>query len=368
MKLKRHGILAGVVLTATLALAACGTDDNTTPGSDSTSPAAAGDCATGKLTAQGSTAQKNAMDQWIKDYAAKCSGASIDYQGTGSGAGIQAFTAGTADFAGSDSTLKDEEKPKANARCGPGNAAIHLPLVIGPVAVVYHVDGVTNLQLSPATLAKIFSYQVSTWNDPAIAADNPGASLPDTAILAIHRADSSGTTDNFTKYLSKTAAADWTYGNAKEWPLKKGGQGETKSDGVASAVKANQGSIGYVEWSFAEVNGLAKAKVKNGAGEYAELTAESAATTIESAKVTGTDDDLKLDIDYNTTASGAYPIVLVTYEIVCGKGTPADKLALVKGFLAYAAGDGQTALTKLGYAPLPDTVATKVKTAVANLA
>ncbi|GAA1734064.1 phosphate ABC transporter substrate-binding protein PstS [Luedemannella helvata] len=367
MKLKRHGILAGVVLTATLALAACGTDDNTTPGTDSTS-AAAGDCATGKLTAQGSTAQKNAMDQWIKDYAAKCSGASIDYQGTGSGAGIQAFTAGTADFAGSDSALKDEEKPGADARCGTGNSAIHLPLVIGPVAVVYNLDGVTNLQLSPATLAKIFSYQATTWNDPAIAADNPGVTLPGTAILAIHRADSSGTTDNFTKYLSKTAAADWTFGNAKEWPLKEGGQGETKSDGVASAVKANKGAIGYVEWSFAQVNGLTKAKVKNGAGEYTELTAESAGKTIESAKVTGTGDDLKLDIDYNTTAPGAYPIVLVTYEIVCGKGTPADKLALVKGFLAHAAGDGQTALTKLGYAPLPATVADKVKTAITNLA
>ncbi|GAA1831216.1 phosphate ABC transporter substrate-binding protein PstS [Luedemannella flava] len=369
MKLKRHGILAGALLTATLALAACGTDDNTGNGTNnSTASASASDCATGKLTAQGSTAQKNAMDQWIKDYAAKCSGASIDYQGTGSGAGIQAFIAGTADFAGSDSAMKDpEEQPKADTRCGAGNKAIHLPLVIGPIAIVYNIDGVTNLQLSPATVAKIFANKVTKWNDAAIAADNPGVTLPATAILPVHRADSSGTTDNFLKYLSKTAAADWTYGNAKEWPLKEGGQGEPKSDGVAGAVKANKGAIGYVEWSFAEVNGLAKVKVKNAAGEYTELTAESAGKTIESAQVAGTGDDLKLTVDYNTTAAGAYPIVLVTYEIVCGKGTPADKLALVKGFLGYAAGDGQATLTKLGYAPLPATVSAKVKTAVSNL-
>ena len=369
MKLKRHGILAGALLTATLALAACGTDDNSGTGTDnSTASASASGCATGKLTAQGSTAQKNAMDQWIKDFAAKCSGASIDYQGTGSGAGIQAFIAGTADFAGSDSPMKDpDEQPKADTRCGAGNKAIHLPMVIGPIAVVYNVDGVTNLQLSASTIAKIFANKITKWNDAAISADNPGASLPATAILPVHRADASGTTDNFTKYLGKTASADWTFEHSKEWPLKEGGQGEQKSDGVASAVKANKGAIAYVEWSFAEVNGLAKAKVKNAAGEYTELTADSAGKTIASAKTTGTGDDLKLDIDYNTTAAGAYPIVLVTYEIVCGKGTPADKLALIKGFLTYASGEGQATLTKLGYAPLPAEVGGKVSTAIGNL-
>jgi phosphate transport system substrate-binding protein len=369
VKLKRHGILAGVVLTATLALAACGTDDNSATGTDSTpTSSSSADCATGKLTAQGSTAQKNAMDQWIKDYAAKCSGASVDYQGTGSGAGIQAFIAGTADFAGSDSAMKDpDEQPKADTRCGAGNKAIHLPLVIGPIAVVYNVDGVTNLQLSPSTLAKIFAGKITTWNDAAIAADNSGAQLPSGKILPIHRADSSGTTDNFTKYLGKTASADWTTEHAKEWPQALGGQGEQKSDGVSSAVKANKGSIAYVEWSFAEVNGLAKAKIKNASGAYTELTADSAGATIASAKVTGTGDDLKLDIDYNTAEAKAYPIVLVTYEIVCQKGTAADKLALVKGFLSYAAGEGQTSLTKLGYAPLPTEVAGKVKTAIGNL-
>ena len=132
-------------------------------------------------------------------------------------------------------------------------------------------------------------------------------------------------------------------------------------------MKANKGAIGYVEWSFAEANGLAKAKIKNAAGEYTELSADSAGKTIASAQPAGTGDDLKLKIDYNTSAAGAYPIVLVTYEIVCSKGTPAPQLALVKAFLAYAASDGQGTLTNLGYAPLPSEVQSKVQAGIDKL-
>jgi len=367
VKLNRHGILAGVMLTATLALAACGTDNNTNPGAGSSSATAgASGCATGKLTAQGSTAQKNAVEQWVKDFQVTCSGATVDYQGTGSGAGIQAFIGGTADFAGSDSAMKDpEEQPKADARCATGKA-IHLPMVIGPIAVVTNVAGATDLQFSPATLAGIFGNKITTWNAPEIKADNPSANLPATKILAVHRNDSSGTTDNFTKYLSKTAADVWTYSSNKEWKAP-GGQGEKGSDGVSAAVKKSAGSIGYVEWSFAKANALNIAKVKNSAGEYTALSTDSAGKTIASAAVAGSGNDLKLTVDYNTMAAGAYPIVLVTYEIVCEKGTPADKLALLKAFLGYAAGDGQAKLTELGYAPLPTEVQAKVATAVKAL-
>jgi phosphate transport system substrate-binding protein len=367
VKLNRHGILAGVMLTATLALAACGTDNNNGPSSGSSSaPAGAADCATGKLTAQGSSAQKNAVEQWVKDFQAKCAGASVDYQPTGSGAGIQAFIGGTADFAGSDSAMKDpEEQPKADARCATGKA-IHLPMVIGPIAVVTNVSGVTGLQFSSATLAGIFANKITSWNAPEIKADNPGVNLPATKILAIHRNESSGTTDNFTKYLSKTAADVWTYSNNKEWKAP-GGQGEKGSDGVSAAVKKTDGSIGYVEWSFAEANGLNKAKIKNAAGEYTELNADSAGKTIASAQTAGTGHDLKLTIDYNTKAAGAYPIVLVTYEIVCEKGTPADKLPLLKAFLTYTSGAGQASLGNLGYAALPTEVQTKVAASVKAL-
>jgi phosphate transport system substrate-binding protein len=366
VKLNRHGILAGVMLTATLALAACGTDNNNASSGNTSAPAGAAGCATGKLTAQGSTAQKNAMDQWVKDFAAKCSGATVDYQGTGSGAGIQAFIGGTADFAGSDSPMKDpDEQPKADARCASGKA-IHLPMVIGPISVVTNVSGATDLQFSPATLAGIFAGKITTWNASEIKADNPSATLPATKILAVHRNDSSGTTDNFTKYLSKTAADAWTYSNNKEWKAP-GGQGEHGSDGVSAAVKKTDGAIGYVEWSFAKANALNVAKIKNAGNEYTALSTDSAGKTIASAQVAGSGNDLKLTIDYNTKASGAYPIVLVTYEIVCEKGTPADKVALLKAFLTYTAGEGQAKLTDLGYAPLPTEVAGKVKTSIQAL-
>jgi phosphate transport system substrate-binding protein len=363
VKLQRSGYLAGIALTATLALTACGSDNNT-PTNDAGASAASGNCSSGSLTAQGSTAQKNAMDEWIKTYQGQCSSAKIDYQGTGSGAGIQAFSAGTADFAGSDSALKPEEQPTADAKCA-GGKAINLPMVIGPIAVVYNVEGVDGLQLDSSTLAKIFAGKVTKWNDPAIAALNTGAKLPATVIQAVHRSDESGTTDNFTKFLSKTAEADWTFGNAKAWKAP-GGVGAAKSDGVASMVKSTAGTISYVELSFAENSDLAKAKIKNGAGEFAELTGESAGKTIEGAKVTGTAPDLAMSIDYATTTPGAYPIVLVTYEIACSKGSA--KAADIKAFLTYtSSAGGQSALGELGYAPLPEAIRAKVAESVAAI-
>ncbi len=384
MRLKRHGraarrschqlahvsILACLAVTGTLALAACGSDNNTNSpssgGGNASGATGAISCASGSVKAQGSTAQANAMSTWQKAYQNACSGATIDYQGTGSGAGQQAFIAGTADFAGSDSPLAAADQPKADSRCKTG-PAIHLPMVVGPIAVVYNVRGVTGLQLKPATVAKIFAGRVTTWNDPAIAADNRGATLPATRIATIHRSDSSGTTDNFTGFLARTAAADWTYGNDKNWKAP-GGEGDKGSDGISAALGKTDGAIGYVEWSFAQTDSLKMAKIGNGAGEFVDLTGDAAGKTIASAKQAGTGDDLQLTIDYNTTASGAYPIVLVTYEIVCDKGTPSASLPLVRSFLTYtASADGQSAAATVGYAPLPDSVRSKVASIVGDL-
>ncbi|WP_127498519.1 phosphate ABC transporter substrate-binding protein PstS [Actinoplanes solisilvae] len=364
MKLQRSGFLAaGIAMTAALALSACGSD-NETPAGGSDASAASGNCVAGSLTAQGSTAQKNAMDEWIKAYQGQCSGSQINYQGTGSGAGIEAFIGGTADFAGSDSALKEEEQPKADAKCV-GGAALNLPMVIGPIAVVYNVDGVDNLQLDASTLAKIYSGKITKWNDPAIASQNTGAKLPDVAIQAVHRSGDSGTTDNFTKYLSKTAEADWTFGNNKSWKAP-GGVAATGSDGVAAKVKSTVGTLAYVELSFAENSDLKKAKIKNGAGEYTELTGESAGKTIAGAKIVGEGNNLAMSIDYATKEAGAYPIVLVTYEIACSKGSP--KAKEIQSFLKYTSSTaGQQELAELGYAPLPETVRGKVETAVASI-
>jgi phosphate transport system substrate-binding protein len=366
VKLLRSGYVAGIALTSMLALVACGSDNNSTStGSGAQASAAAANCAPGDLTAQGSTAQKNAMAEWIKNYQAECSGAKVSYQGTGSGAGVQAFIAGTADFVGSDSALKaDSEQTQANAKCS-GGEALNLPMVVGPIAVVFNVQGVDNLQLDAPTLAKIFAGKVTKWNDPAIASQNSGVSLPAAAIQTVHRSDSSGTVDNFTNYLTQAGGTDWTYDHNKVWKAP-GGTGVSGSDGVAKTISTTSGTIGFVELSFAQNSNLKMAKIKNGAGEYTELTGDSAGKTIAGAKQTGTGNNLSLSIDYKTTTAGAYPIVLVTYEIACDKGSA--KAAAIKGFLTYTSSTGgQSALSDLGYAPLPAEIQSKVATAVAAI-
>lgn len=369
MRLSRSARLAGAALVGTLALAACGSDNNTESTSGTTSGPATGsvDCATGTLNASGSSAQANAMTQWIKDYQTACPDATINYGAVGSGQGITDFLNGQTAFAGSDSALNADkgEPEKAAARCT-GGQAVNLPLVAGPIAVVFNVSGVTDLTVTPPVLAKIFSGQITTWNDPAIAAINSGATLPSDKITTVHRSDSSGTSDNFTKYLTAAAGSDWTFDHGKQWKAP-GGQGAKGSDGVASAVKSTPNTIGYVEFSYATQNSLSVAKVDNGAGAV-ELTPDAVGQAVAAATVTGTGDDLSLKLDYATQAPGAYPILLVTYEITCTKGLSSDQAALVKSFLTYAVSDdGQAKLTELGYAPLPTEIQAKVQTVVAKI-
>ncbi len=360
----RLSALGGVILAGALALSACGSDDNTDASDTSTQNK--GDCVEAKVNAAGSSAQKNAMDEWIKGYTATCAGATLNYNPSGSGAGIEAFTAGQAAFAGSDSALKPEEVEPAKQRCK-GGTPLNLPMVVGPVAVAYNLEGVDGLQLSPTTLASIFAGKITTWNDPAIAKDNPGAKLPGDKITTVHRADESGTTDNFTKYLTAVAPDIWKFEGGKLWTAP-GGQGGTKSDGVTTLIKQSKGSIGYIEMSFAENAGLSTAKIQNGAGEFTELSADTASKTLAGAQIVGSGNDLALKIDYSTKTPGAYPIVLVTYEIACESGLEGDEGKFVKSFLTYTASEqGQNALKGLGYAPIPTELATKVRASVAAI-
>jgi len=368
LKVTRSGALAGAVLSSALVLSACGTDNNQSTAVASGGSSSPTNCASGSTSAAGSSAQKNAMDEWIKAYQNSCSGATVNYQAVGSGAGVQQFIAGTVDFAGSDSALKPEEHPQADARCKTGKA-IDLPMVTGPIAVAYNLSGVDGLVLDAPTIAKIFSGKITTWDDAAIKALNSGATLPSAKIQAFHRADESGTTDNFQKYLTAAAPADWTYGKGKKFAAP-GGQSAKGSDGVTQAVKSTEGAVTYTELSFAQNASLGIAKLSTGAATPVELTTESAAKAVEAATVESSGgNDLTLKLDYATKVDGAYPLILVTYEIVCEKGTPADKLALVKGFLTYTSSeDGQKILTDLGYAPLPDSIRSKVATAVGAVA
>ena len=366
MQLRRAG-LTGLALSAALGLSACASESTATPQAGGSAASGGASCATGSLTAAGSSAQKNAVDEWIKAYQEKCAGATVNYQPSGSGAGIEAFVGGTVDFAGSDSALKDDEVSAAQARCKTGGA-VHLPMVTGPVAIAYNLGDVEGLVLDAPTVAKIFSGKITKWDDPAIRALNPGVALPATTIQAFHRSDESGTTDNFQKYLDAAAPRDWTYGDGKKFAAP-GGQSAAKSDGVTQAVSSTEGAVTYVEKSYADNAELGVAKISTGSGQPVELTEESAAKAVEAAEITGSGNDVELELDYATKAAGAYPIVLVTYEIVCEKGNPQDKLALVKGFLTYTSSEeGQGQLTELGYAPLPSSIRSKVASAVAALA
>lgn len=377
MKLQRKNRLRATALGAlavsgALVLTACGSDDNTSGATGGTGEKTSNasnikcDGAKGQLRASGSSAQKNAMDLWIKNYMAACSGAQVNYNSSSSGEGIVAFNQGTVGFAGSDSALKPEEVAESKKICKTGQG-ISLPMVGGPIAVGFHLEGVDSLTLDAPTLAKIFNDKITKWNDPAIAKLNDGAKLPDKAIQAFHRSEDSGTTQNLGKYLGAAAPSDWKYEAEKKWPAP-GGQAASGSSGVASQVKAVDGAIGYFELSYAASQDITTVDINTGGATPVKATSENASKAIAAAKIKGTGKDLALDLDYTTKAEGAYPLVLVTYEIVCDTGNKSDTLSTVKSFLTYTASDeGQSVLTEAGYAPIPTEINAKVRETVAGL-
>jgi phosphate transport system substrate-binding protein len=360
VKVTRTTALAGLVV-GVLSLSACGSDDN-----NGDTGASKIDCATGDLKGAGSTFQKNIVAEWIKNYTAGCSGATLDYQGIGSGAGIKQFGEGTVDFAGSDSVMKDDEQAAADAKCG--GKAVHLPVTAGGIAVAYNLPGVDELKLTAKTLSAIFQGTITKWDDAAIKADNAGVTLPSTAITAVHRDDSSGTTKVFSSFLDKTAGGTWKLGADKElsWPAKV--QGAKGSDGVTQAVAGAEGGITYVEKSFVDASTSIKAaKVANSAGEFAEIGGNGVTGALAGAETKVDGQDIRVTIDFAAVKGDAYPITAVSYEIVCLKGKDATKQGLLKSFLTYAVGEGQDSADETGYAPLPDALATQVTTAIAGL-
>ncbi|MFJ9906987.1 phosphate ABC transporter substrate-binding protein PstS [Streptomyces sp. NPDC101152] len=376
MKLQRMNrraiALGALAASGALVLTACGSD-NTSSGSSSGGSSASAttqagsikcDNAKGQLLSDGSSAQKNAIDAWVAQFSKAC-GVQINYKAGGSGAGVTSFTQGQLAFAGSDSALKPEEVTASKKVCS-GGQGIDLPMVGGPIAVGYNLSGVSNLVLDAPTLAKIFDSKIQYWDDAAIKKLNPSAKLPHLKIQAFHRSDESGTTDNFTKYLKAAAPSDWTYSGGKAWQAK-GGQAAAQSSGVAAQVKQTNGSIGYFELSYV-TDGVNAVSINTGASAPVAPSSDSASKAIADAKVTGVGQDLSLKLNYNTKADGAYPITLVTYEIVCDKGNKSDTLPATKAFLRYIASqDGQNLLSGLKYAPIPAEINAKVRTTIEGL-
>jgi phosphate transport system substrate-binding protein len=384
VKVTRRAAFAATALTSALVLAACGGSsdggETTTPTNDPTTSAApsptetgttaapSGDCVDGSIKGAGSSAQNNAMTVWISAYQTQCEGSTIDYQSVGSGAGVEQFISAQTSFAGTDSAVTGDDLTKANERCS-GGPAINLPTVGGAIAINYNLEGVDKLILTPDVMAGIFASTITKWNDKAIADLNPGVTLPDATIAQFHRSDSSGTTDNFTNFLTATAPSVWTFGAGKDWTAP-GGQGAKGSEQIAASVEQTPNSIGYVELSYIlEAQNAKGAWIDNGAGPV-EPTVANASNAIGLAKQVGTGDDLALQLEYTVAEADAYPIVLVTYQTVCQTGLPADQNpGLVKSFLAFTASEaGQGLLTPEGYVPISGDLLAKIEAAISTLA
>lgn len=317
------------------------------------------------LTGSGASSQSAAQAAWTAAFQKANQGVTVNYSGDGSGAGRSAFTAGAAAFAGSDRPLKNEEMGAGKfAGCAADSNALNLPVYISPIAVIYKLDGVSNLQFSPETLAGIFSGKIKTWDDPAIAKDNPGVKFPTgLAVTAVHRADDSGTTNNFTDTLNKLAPSVWTEVASDTFPAAFGGEAADKTAGVVNAVTSGKGTIGYADASAAGSLGKASIVVN---GKALQPTAEAAASILEHSKTIDgrAANDLAFTLD--RTSEGAYPAVLVSYAIVCQTYKDSAKAALVKSYVGYmASAEGQTAAaTAAGSAPLPASIQAKVKAAI----
>lgn len=355
---KRTAAVLGIVAAGSAALVACGDDS----GNDSTETTAngSGDASasglsgtTGQLVGEGASSQQNAMDYFNIKYQEATGDSSLAYTPSGSGSGRTNFVGGQVDFAGSDSPLSEDQVEPAAERCG-GNEAWHLPFVIGPVAIAYNLEGVDDLNLSIPTVAKIFSGEITTWNDEAIAAENEGVELPDTEISVVYRSDESGTTDNFQQFLTTAAPDDWDT-EGQNFPTEVGA-GANGSNGVANEVAAIDGGITYVESGFAQQQGLGIANLDFGSGPV-ELNSENVGTALDALEFQTEGHDMVVDTEalFAQNQEGSYPLVLTTYEIVCSAGYDEETSNLVKDFLTVALDSQDEDLEALGYIPVTGT-------------
>ena len=334
------------VLSLALALAACGGDEATpvAGGDQAARPAGAGDEVAAQITGAGSTFFFPLVSRWSADYNA-ATGRQVNYQSIGSGGGIAQIKAGTVDFGASDAPLTSAELDEAGL--------LQFPVVIGGVVPVVNVEGIEpgELRLTGPLLADIYLGKVTTWNDPAIAAVNPGVALPATEINLVQRSDGSGTTFNFTNYLSKVSPqwqADIGEGKSVQWPDGVGGKG---NEGVASYVQQIAGSIGYVELAYALQNGMSYTQLQNAAGNFVAPSAESFQAAGATADWAGAQ-DFNLVIT-NAAGEQAWPIAATVFALMHKAPQDPQRSAAAREFFAWALENGQQQASSLDYVPLP---------------
>ncbi len=306
------------------------------------------------LTGAGATFPAPLYQVWFEKYGALYPNIRIDYQAIGSGGGIKNITAGTVDFGASDAAMKDSEIAALPA----GTTIVHVPTALGAVVVIYNVPGVTELKLDGPTTAGIFNGKITVWNDPAIAAQNPGVTLPNSNIVVVHRSDGSGTTNAFTAYLS-AVSSDWKAGPGTgkdvKWPTGVGAKG---NDGVAATVKQTPGSIGYVELQYATQANLSSASLKNADGNYVQGSVDGVTAAAEAA-ASSFPADFRQDPIINGPGANTYPIASYTYLLAYLDQKDQAKGQALVAFMYWALTDGQAMEKDLGYAPLPAAVQQK---------
>jgi phosphate transport system substrate-binding protein len=356
-------LAASAALALALGAAACGSDDTNPSSGGPSSGSSASAKQGGTINGAGATFPQPVYTEWAARFKDQ-KGTTVNYQGIGSGGGIAQFTAGTVDFGASDAAMKDDEEQAAEKKGRP----VHIPTVLGAVTVAYNVSAVDKgLKLDGATVANVFLGKVKRWNDPSIAALNPGVKLPDASVGVCHRSDESGTTKNFTQFLADDSPA-WKSGpgvdKTVKWPTGTGAKG---NDGVAACVKQTEGAVGYVEQAYALQNDFTTAAIKNKAGNFVE---PSLAATSAAGQGATPPADLRFST-INASGDQAYPISAVTfllvYEDMCKAGMKPTEAKLVKSWLDYALGTGQQVAPELQYAPLPGAVKSKAQAKVEGL-
>lgn len=373
MKFRHVAVASAVALTAVLALSSCSSSSSGSSSDDSSPAPTKTDSAvvykidsslTGTITAGGSSAQANAETAWAAAFKAQATGVTVNYdKSQGSGGGVTNFLSGSYDFAGTDSPLSAAQQTSSQALCGTGGA-LNIPNYLSGVAVIYKLDGVTDLKLSSATLAKIFERQITTWNDPAIAADNTGATLPATPITVVTRSDGSGTTANFTSYLSEVQPSIFTQAAGTAWPVA-GTSGQQGGSGVVNTVTAGTGTIGYADNS--SIGSVTAAQIQVGTGKNYVAYSQSGATKAFDTAATATPSttgDLTQHIDYTKiTAKDEYPIPLLSYQVLCTTFKDAAQGKLTKAYVGYIASSQgqQIASVNAGAAPLPTSILTEIQ-------
>ncbi len=344
-----YAATAGAALAAAvLVLAGCSASApgaGSSPGGSAAAPHGAS--LSGTLHASGSTFQLTFQEVAISGFKSVQPGITVDYAGVGSGAGRADLAASTVDFAGSDSPI-----PAAEEAGFKGRKVLYFPVLTGPVTLSYHLPGVRGLDLSAPVIAGIFDGRITTWDDPAVKADNPGAALPATPITLAVRSDSSGTTANFTKFLVEAVGSGWPLGTGStvNWPA--GSRTASGNSGVAQIVRSTPGAIGYVDYATAKAPGLAFASVKNKDGRYVAPSPASAA--LAASQVTLMPDETFSAVWAGGT--GSYPITYQSWVLVYATQPNADDARLLRAYLGYLLGAGQELLPELGYAPLPSRI------------